>query len=142
MAHQAHNIPWALLSSHLKYSHANQCPCGVTNLHPRMQPNQGKELTFFINAFIRNIKEHSTCERKKYPAHYEPPSSDEIIIDERTARKIAPTIRRVKTHLNWENTGRGSEVLEDRTGYDNMVITVKLALNYLLNRAMLLLEDI
>jgi hypothetical protein len=80
-----------------------------------MQPNQGKEITFFINAFIRNIKEHSTCERKKHPAHYEPPSDDEIIIDERTAKRIAPTIRRVKTHLNWENIGRSSDVLEDRT---------------------------
>ncbi|KAL2799703.1 hypothetical protein BJX66DRAFT_332751 [Aspergillus keveii] len=115
MTHQVHNIPWTLLSSHLKYSRANQCSCGITNLHPRMQPNQGKEITFFINAFIRNIKEHSTCERKKHPAHYEPPSDDEIIIDERTAKRIAPTIRRVKTHLNWENIGRSSDVLEDRT---------------------------
>ncbi|KAJ0420334.1 hypothetical protein BJY00DRAFT_313271 [Aspergillus carlsbadensis] len=114
MAHQAHNIPWALLSSHLKYSRANQCSCGVTNLRPRMQPNQGKEIIFFINAFVRNIKEHSACERKKYPAHYEPPSKNEIIINKQTTNRIAPTIRQVKLNLNggakWE-----SSVIEDRT---------------------------
>jgi hypothetical protein len=80
-----------------------------------MQPNQGRELTFFINAFVRNIKEHSACERKKYPDHYNPPPNDEIILDERTAKRIAPTIRRVKINLHWENPRRDSEVIEDRT---------------------------
>jgi hypothetical protein len=103
------------LLPHLKYSRASQCSCGVTNLHPRMQPNQGRELTFFINAFVRNIKEHSACERKKYPDHYNPPPNDEIILDERTAKRIAPTIRRVKINLHWENPRRDSEVIEDRT---------------------------
>ncbi|KAJ0420543.1 hypothetical protein BJY00DRAFT_284050 [Aspergillus carlsbadensis] len=115
MAHQTHNIPWTLLSSHLKYSSASQCSCGVANLHPRMKPHQGKELTFFVNAFVRNIKEHSAIERSKYPSRYKPPSNDEIIIDERAAERIGPTIRRVKRNLNGEGWESSENAVEDRT---------------------------
>ncbi|KAL2838018.1 hypothetical protein BJY01DRAFT_251142 [Aspergillus pseudoustus] len=97
MAHQAHNIPWTLLASNLKYSPPS--PSNVTNLYPRMQPHQGKVITFFINAFARNIKEHSICERWKYPEHYDRPASTATIVDEKTVARIAPTVRRVKKIL-------------------------------------------
>ncbi|KAL3468158.1 hypothetical protein BJX64DRAFT_85219 [Aspergillus heterothallicus] len=97
MAHQAHNIPWTLLASHLKYSQPS--PYNITNLYPRMLPNQGKDITFFITAFARNIKEHSTCERRKFLEHYDAPGPTDIIVDEKTAARIEPTIRRVKETL-------------------------------------------
>ncbi|KZF18840.1 hypothetical protein L228DRAFT_251694 [Xylona heveae TC161] len=94
MAHQAHNIPWTLLSSNLKWAPAGSCNCGATNLRPRLRPNQGKELTYFANAFAKNIAEHSACERRKYPEKYDEPSATDVILDEDIVKKIIPTVRR------------------------------------------------
>lgn len=58
-----------------------------------MKLNQAKELTHFVNAFVKNLNEHSICELKKYP-HYDPPQPSDVILDDAIVRKILPTVRR------------------------------------------------
>lgn len=67
---QAHNIPWSLLASNLEWKTPTNF---ATNLYPRMEPTQAKDLTHFVNAFVKNLEDHSVCERKKYPKHYDAP---------------------------------------------------------------------
>ncbi|GFF40610.1 hypothetical protein IFM46972_06266 [Aspergillus udagawae] len=66
-----------------------------------MKPNQGKELTYFIKAFIRTIDDHSVCEGKKFPSLYGPADPTEAILDSATVQKITPTVRR------WRSYGYG-----------------------------------
>ncbi|KAJ5783045.1 hypothetical protein N7457_004819 [Penicillium paradoxum] len=98
MAHQAHNIPWSLLASNFHWSTTSRRTHRVTNLYPNMKPNQGKEITHFIEAFIRNIDDHSVCERKKYPATYEPADPTDIILGPEIVQKISPTVRRWRSY--------------------------------------------
>ncbi|KAJ5820372.1 hypothetical protein N7474_005963 [Penicillium riverlandense] len=105
MAHQAHNIPWTLLASNLKWhkgglrtGRSQSSPYDVTNLRPRGKPNQGKEIAYFVEAFARTIDEHAACERKKYPETYDPPSPEDIILDDRIVGKITPTVRRLRSY--------------------------------------------
>lgn len=93
MAHQAHNIPWDLLASNLRWSPAGSCHGVTHDLYPRFKPDQGKELTHFARAFAKNIEEHSKCERKKYPEKYDPPMSTDVVIEEKTAAKIVSLLR-------------------------------------------------
>ncbi|KAJ5726968.1 hypothetical protein N7493_005995 [Penicillium malachiteum] len=96
MAHQAHNIPWSLLASNLHWSTVGgpNAIKNVTNLRPSMKPNQGKELTYFVEAFARNIEDHSLCEREKYPLLYEPADPTDLILDSALVQKITPTVRK------------------------------------------------
>lgn len=98
MAHQAHNIPWSLLASNLHWSTISRRAHSITNLRPSMKPDQGKELTYFIEAFIRTIKDHSLCERKKYPSVYEAVDPTEVILDSATVQKITPTVRKWRSY--------------------------------------------
>jgi hypothetical protein len=99
MAHQAHSIPWTLLASHLHL--AQGCQYGVPDLHlrPRRKPTQAKQLTYFAEAFARNVAEYAVCERRKYRDTYAPPAADDVIVDERTARKIQRSAHRVQDDL-------------------------------------------
>ncbi|KAJ5624598.1 hypothetical protein N7510_000907 [Penicillium lagena] len=98
MAHQAHNIPWSLLTSNLYWNTHSRGAYSFTNLRPRMKPNQGKELTYFIKAFTRTIDEHSVCERNKYPSTYDPADPADVILDAVTVQKITPTVRRWRSY--------------------------------------------
>ncbi|KAL6854888.1 hypothetical protein ACO1O0_006023 [Amphichorda felina] len=93
MAHQAHNIPWTVLSSNLRWRLSNPCKNDATDFHLRFKPDQGKKLTYFAKAFERNIHDHAETERRKYPETYEPPQPDEVIVSDRVALMIAPTVR-------------------------------------------------
>lgn len=97
MAHQASNIPWNVLASNLHWSEAKH-PCHG-DLHLRFKPDQAKKLDYFVEGFVRNIREHSSTTRKKYPEHYDPPRPEEIILDDATIRKITPTVRRWRAHI-------------------------------------------
>ncbi|KAJ6020776.1 hypothetical protein N7540_006280 [Penicillium herquei] len=100
MAHQAHNIPWSLLASNFHWSTlgCSNAIKNVTNLRPSMKPNQGKELTYFIEAFARNIEDHSLCERKKYPLLYEPADPTDLILDSALVQRISPTVRKWRSY--------------------------------------------
>jgi hypothetical protein len=50
-------------------------------LHPRFEPNQCKDLTEFVDVFVKKIEEHSALERLKYPETYAAPKPDDLIID-------------------------------------------------------------
>ena len=107
MAHQTHAIPWNVLASNLKLRKVCKCQRDCTNLHPRFKPTQGKEITYFVEAFVRNIESHAQTERAKFPA-FDPPSEDDILIDEALARKISPTI-----HLSCIDFGYGDDFPEE-----------------------------
>ncbi|KAJ5974556.1 hypothetical protein N7481_011766 [Penicillium waksmanii] len=102
MAHQAHNIPWGLLASNLEWKTPTPWNNFATNLYPRMKPNQAKDLTHFVNAFVKNLDEHSVCERKKYQKHYDIPEPSDVILDDAIVRKISPTVRRWRN--DWPKT--------------------------------------
>lgn len=94
MAHQTHNTPWDPLSSCLYWKQNDSCPCGALYSHPHLNVKKGKGLLHFAEAFARNVDEHSTCERKKYPEEFEPLDPDDVVLDDNVIRKISPTIRR------------------------------------------------
>ena len=94
MAHQAHNIPWNLLSSCLDWKWNNSCPCGSPYSHLHLNVKKREELLRFAGAFARNIDEHSTCERKKYREEFEPLDPDDVVLDDTVVRRISPTVRR------------------------------------------------
>jgi len=99
MAHQAHNIPWNTFAANFDYIYQNPHCSGVTNLYPRFKPTQGQELNYFVEAFVRTIEEHSTCERRKYADEYARPSDDDVIVSDAVALKVAATMHRVRRAL-------------------------------------------
>lgn len=106
MAHQQHNIPWTLLASNLKWykgglrnGRSQSSAHEITNLQPCGNPSQGKEIAYFVEAFARTIDEHSNCERKKFPETYDPPTAEDIILDDRIVKKITPTVRRLRNYV-------------------------------------------
>lgn len=93
MAHQAHNIPWTVLASNLRWVHSG--PIGdCLELCPDRKPQRGKQLMYFLEAFARNIGEHSVCERRKYAEKHDPPDADDVILDAATVNKVGRTVRR------------------------------------------------
>lgn len=100
MAHQAHNIPWNLLASNLKWRKTRLTnEFEMTNLQPGNKAKQGKEIAYFVKAFARAIDEHAACERKKLPESYDPPSPDDIIVTDKIAKKITPTACLVRSRI-------------------------------------------
>ncbi|KFA79450.1 hypothetical protein S40288_07584 [Stachybotrys chartarum IBT 40288] len=94
MAHQAHNIPWNLLASNLKWRLSNRCKKGATDFHWRQNPGQAKELSYFVTALVKNISEHTDCERKKFPENYEEPDTSDVVLSDDVCHRIIPTVRR------------------------------------------------
>lgn len=102
MAHQSTNIPWNVLASNFKWSVAKHHPDNG-DLHLRFNPDQGKKLHYFIEAFVRNIRNHSATTRKRYPKNYDPPNPDDIILDDAITKKITPTVHRWRSFRHWED---------------------------------------
>ncbi|EPS28347.1 hypothetical protein PDE_03293 [Penicillium oxalicum 114-2] len=94
MVHQSHNIPWRILASNLSWGTTKHRGDKVTNLHPRATESRGKQLTYFIKAFVGAIEEHSVSERQKYPSSFDPVEPSDILLSQATAQKIAPTVRK------------------------------------------------
>ncbi|KAH7113977.1 hypothetical protein B0J13DRAFT_574014 [Dactylonectria estremocensis] len=94
MAHQTHNIPWTILASTLKLKRTNPCQHDAQNLHVRRAPDQGKKLTYFTNALVRNAVDHARCDREKYSKQFVSPSDDTIVLADDIARKIEATVYR------------------------------------------------
>ncbi|VUC32747.1 unnamed protein product [Clonostachys rosea] len=93
MSHQAHNIPWNVFGSNLKFRTKIPCADDATSLHFRFKPTQGKELTYFVDTFTRNVHEHADSERRKYPEAYEVPGLDDIVLDDSLTRKMTHAVR-------------------------------------------------
>ncbi|KAJ5674490.1 uncharacterized protein N7477_004424 [Penicillium maclennaniae] len=70
MAHQAHNIPWTMLASNLRWARVSSGQHDAYDLHPGFKSDQAKNLIYFAKA----------------------PSATDIIIDDNTAAKIHCTI--------------------------------------------------
>lgn len=100
MAHEAHNIPWNVLASNLQWFSASTSPDGLSNLYPRFRRDQGKELTSFVDAFVKNIDEHSTHERRKYPEKYDLLESEDVVLDDDIVQEIIPTVRGSRLRCN------------------------------------------
>ncbi|KAH6851359.1 hypothetical protein B0I37DRAFT_134012 [Chaetomium sp. MPI-CAGE-AT-0009] len=103
MAHQASNIPWNVLASNLKWSKTQNTENG--NLNLRFKPGQGKQIHYFVEALTRNIREHSSTSRKRYPDRYDAPNPQDIILDDATVRRITPTVHRLRSHKSWKYPG-------------------------------------
>lgn len=63
---------------------------------------ENSKLSHFVASFARNINEHSTCERRKYPEKYDPPKPTDVILDDKVVRKINPTVKRWRHELEHE----------------------------------------
>lgn len=99
---QADYIPWNLLAKHLQYVFENTTyKQQTTNLFPRFQKGQGKDLNNFVQIFARSIGEHSDAERRKYPEKYDPPDPSTILLDDDLVKRISPAIHRL--NLYWLN---------------------------------------
>ncbi|KAL2255970.1 hypothetical protein VTK26DRAFT_2407 [Humicola hyalothermophila] len=115
MAHQATNIPWNTLASHLKWSVAKHHPENG-DLHLRFKPDQGKQFHYFVEAFARNIRRHSATARKRYPEAYEAPKPDDILLDDAVVRKITPGVHRFRSRIEWDYAPLGRSVLPPKGG--------------------------
>ncbi|KAL4878089.1 hypothetical protein BJY04DRAFT_196704 [Aspergillus karnatakaensis] len=103
MAHQAHGIRWDALVTNLKYHPQLDLSKNTpSDILFRFAPNQTKEIEFFVESFCRNLAKHTLTERAKYPAEYNPPQPDSILIDNRTAKRITPTVYKWRKALEIE----------------------------------------
>ena len=96
MAHQAHNIPWQTLADNFKYIYQNPRHKYTTNLYPLNKAGQSKRLIHFTNAFAKSLEEFSLSERAKYPAQYEPPEPEDIVLSHTTVRTIKDTVQKYR----------------------------------------------
>ncbi|KAH8646233.1 hypothetical protein BX600DRAFT_157982 [Xylariales sp. PMI_506] len=63
---------------------------GVTNLYPRLNPEQGVQLNRFVEAFSHTISEASAAERRKYPEAYPRPEPDDVVLSDSAVRNMQP----------------------------------------------------
>jgi hypothetical protein len=103
MAHQAHNIRWDALSSCLKiYSPEAPTKEKPTNLYFRFDHDQDKNISHFVTSFVNNIKEHTECERKKYPATFDIPDKMDLILGDAITQKITPLVYKWRQTNEWD----------------------------------------
>lgn len=115
MAHQAHNIPWTVLASTLKLKNSNRCQHDAENFHLRREPDRGKKLSYFANAFVRNALDHARCEREKYPKEYDPPNINDIVVTDDISSTIEATVHRWRLHDDVHNKFGPVQRPEQRT---------------------------
>ncbi|KAJ5904916.1 uncharacterized protein N7473_001832 [Penicillium subrubescens] len=93
MTHQAHNLPWKVLSDNFIYRYKYRRNDYLTNLFSQDAPQTPKDLRYFAMAFSRTIEEHSNVERAKYSEVYDPPKDHEEVFSKATAEKIQRTLQ-------------------------------------------------
>ncbi|PPR01298.1 hypothetical protein CVT24_006374 [Panaeolus cyanescens] len=87
--HQAHNIPWHILSTHLKAAFDDN---RVTPTRSHITPKNAQDpalqpaLVHFIRKFTAAIRAFSETERLKYPATFDAPTSGPLFSDTLKAR--------------------------------------------------------
>ncbi len=141
MTHQAHNIPWQTLVQHLRplFRDSDDTPAwlqnaampngggkdskdNASNFYLCSKPNQGKDLDHFVEAFVRNIHDHTRSERRKYPETYKPLGADEIVLTDHLVRKLNPAARYVREHSLGGSSLAGSIGKGILTGVDSAPI--------------------
>ena len=55
-----------------------------------------------MTSFLNNIKEHTACERRKYPATFEIPKEDDLILGDDTTQKITPLVHKWRQAYTWD----------------------------------------
>ncbi|PYI31335.1 hypothetical protein BP00DRAFT_475315 [Aspergillus indologenus CBS 114.80] len=91
MAHQVDRICWDVLTSNLVFqSHPSADVDEATNLYFRFRPQQGQEIGRFADSLAHAIARETERERGKYPARYDPPQRDDLILADEIAQKIQP----------------------------------------------------
>lgn len=97
MAHQAHNIPWTYLSSHLHFVYQKRSDSDRTNFYFVKGRDRQQQLTFFANKFEKTVIEFARTERQKYPREFALPDSlDEEALPQSTVDKIQSTFREAR----------------------------------------------
>jgi hypothetical protein len=115
MAHQAHNIPWQSLASNLKFVQDNRRFHWRTDLYPKHDPGQGKQLTYFAKGFARVLEEFSRTERAKYPEEHRALELDEVIISTATEERIKNTVKKYKEKDDYYLRSGNSLGLKEKT---------------------------
>lgn len=106
MAHQTHNIAWSAATAHLKPIFPPAPPSKEpSNLYVRDKPNQARDLQYFVKTFAGNLREHTRCERAKYPATLDVPSRDDVLLSDAAVRRITPTVLRARLRACWSIVG-------------------------------------
>ncbi|RAH79624.1 hypothetical protein BO86DRAFT_435689 [Aspergillus japonicus CBS 114.51] len=91
MAHLVDRICWDVLTSNLVFqSHPTADVDEATNLYFRFRPQQGQEIGRFADSLAHAIARETERERGKYPARYDPPQRDDLILADEMAQKIQP----------------------------------------------------
>ncbi|KAL5049128.1 hypothetical protein BDW71DRAFT_165819 [Aspergillus fruticulosus] len=106
MAHQAHRIHWGSLVGNLRYQPGDFHSEARSDIVFGFRPTQGKEIDYFAESFLRNLNDHTVTERAKYPAEYEPPRPEDLLIDDATAQRLNRTVYKWRTSLDsklWPN---------------------------------------
>jgi hypothetical protein len=87
MAHQAHNLPWTTLASHLKFIRENKrFTPHITNLFPRGNDSELNDVNYLVGQLCKILTAFAITERAKYPKTYPVartgPLFDAEVIDE------------------------------------------------------------
>ena len=85
-------IPWDVLVANLHWTPVSQNRNADIRL--RSKPDQGRDIRSFIDGFARAVRAHAHTRRKAYPERYEPLEPDDVVLDDATAKKIAPVVCR------------------------------------------------
>ncbi|KAL4815095.1 hypothetical protein BDW67DRAFT_164859 [Aspergillus spinulosporus] len=102
MAHQAHGIRWHALVGNLRYQPGDPQSGTLSDIVLGFKPTQAKEIDYFAESFARNVLEHTLTERAKYPAKYEPPGPEDVLIDDATAQRLNRVVYKWRTKLDSE----------------------------------------
>ncbi|CAG9949090.1 unnamed protein product [Clonostachys rosea f. rosea IK726] len=92
MGHQADRIPWESLASSLEWQFEAECCFGATNFHPRRLDSRQESFMQFVNTLSARICECARQERLKFPERDQSPSPEDVVISDRVAQKLNPTI--------------------------------------------------
>ncbi|VUC26751.1 unnamed protein product [Clonostachys rosea] len=91
-----HRIPWAKVASLLEWREADDCCRKKTNLHVRRESDIFAVCRCVGRPLAKLIKECADQERLRYPDDYPVSSPDDVVISDDVAKRILPTVRRLR----------------------------------------------
>ncbi|VUC29197.1 unnamed protein product [Clonostachys rosea] len=106
MGQEPRELPWEAFAANLEWRADSPCTFQSTNYHFRFKPDQKDSIRNFVQTMSKTIRESADRERLRYPARYDVPAADDIMIDTSVARKLAPLIHRLREDsLRWRPEG-------------------------------------